>query len=193
MPMAFTLAGAERSLLLREARESIASALEQREPSYAVQAESPNLAAACGAFVSLHTGHSLRGCIGRMSSPLPLRHTVRGMARAAAFEDPRFPPLKAEELPSVSIEISVLSPMELCPHLEDIVVGEHGIYLSYLSHSAVFLPQVPVEQGWKRERYLDELCIKAGLYPQAYRERGAQIYTFTALVFSEQETERTEA
>lgn len=139
---------------------------------------------AAGAFVSLHKHGSLRGCIGRMQAIQSLASVVVSMARAAAYEDSRFPPLRSDELPSIRIEISVLSPMESCS-IEDIQVGKHGVLLSLGYHSAVFLPQVAPEQGWDRTTMLKHLCAKAGLAPDAYLRPDAQLAIFTALVFSE--------
>ena len=139
----------------------------------------------CGAFVTLHLGKNLRGCIGRMSAAGPLRETIQSMAQAAAFEDPRFPPLAQGELERCKIEISVLSPMEPCPDPRSVRIGVHGLYLAHRGRSGVLLPQVPEEQGWDLDEYLDYICRKAGLPAKAYEESGAQLMTFTATVFSE--------
>ena len=139
----------------------------------------------CGAFVSLRLAGELRGCIGSMVGRSPLRKTVASMARAAAFEDPRFPPLDRSELANCMIEISALSPMSPCPDPEAVVVGTHGIYLIRNGRSGVLLPQVPVEQGWDRREYLDYISRKAGLPPDSWRAADAQRFTFTAVVFSE--------
>jgi AmmeMemoRadiSam system protein A len=147
------------------------------------------LAKNCGAFVTLHLetdrGRQLRGCIGRMSAAGPLGETVRAMALEAAFGDPRFPPLGPEELPRCSIEISALSPMELCPDPRQVEVGVHGLYLIRQGRAGVLLPQVPVEQGWNRDEYLDYICVKAGLPPGSYEAPDAKLFTFTAIVFGE--------
>jgi AmmeMemoRadiSam system protein A len=120
-----------------------------------------------------------------MSAGWPLEKTVRIMAQEAAFGDPRFPPLKAEELSRCSIEISVLSPMEPCGDPRQVRIGVHGLYLSHRGRSGVLLPQVPVEQGWNLDEYLDYICVKAGLPPRSYEAPGAQLFTFTAEVFGE--------
>jgi AmmeMemoRadiSam system protein A len=120
-----------------------------------------------------------------MTASLPLEETVHTMALEAAFGDPRFPPLKAEELPRCSIEISALSPMELCPDPRSVKVGVHGLYLIRGGRSGVLLPQVPVEQGWDLNEYLDYICVKAGLPPHSYDAQDAKLYTFTAVVFGE--------
>jgi AmmeMemoRadiSam system protein A len=191
--MDFSLSGEEQALLLGDARESIAAALENRIPRYKRTAEQAEafrsgksaLARPCGAFVTLHRGGNLRGCIGRMIAGEALEQTVRTMAKAAAFEDPRFPPLGAAELGSCHIEVSALSPMEPCEDPRTVRVGLHGLYLTHRGRSGVLLPQVPVEQGWNRETYLDQICLKAGLPPGSCEAPGAKLCTFTALVFGE--------
>jgi AmmeMemoRadiSam system protein A len=195
--MEFTISPAEQRCLLAEARETIAAKLEGRRARYEREPELARLAAAgesaltrpCGAFVSLHLetgrGRKLRGCIGRMGASLPLEETIRTMALEAAFGDPRFPPLGAEELPRCAIEISVLSPLEPCAYPRQVKVGVHGLYLIRQGRSGVLLPQVPVEQGWNLDEYLDYICVKAGLPPLSYEAPDAKLYTFTAVVFEE--------
>jgi AmmeMemoRadiSam system protein A len=189
----FTVTDEEKSLLLADAREAILARLEGREPHYAADQEQKDGAAAlsqrCGAFVTLHkkTGlrRMLRGCIGRMASDEPLAETVRIMAVEAAFGDPRFPPLAKSEWPHCDIEISALSPMEPCADPRSVRVGVHGLYLLWRGRAGVFLPQVPVEQGWNLDQYLDGICQKAGLPSGSYKADGARLYTFTAEVFGE--------
>jgi AmmeMemoRadiSam system protein A len=120
-----------------------------------------------------------------MSSPDPLEKTVRVMAGEAAFGDPRFPPLGRDEWPGCDIEISALSPMELCRDYRSVEVGVHGLYLILRGRSGVLLPQVPVEQGWDREEYLDYICVKAGLPPDSFADPEARLFIFTAIVFGE--------
>jgi AmmeMemoRadiSam system protein A len=178
----------EQLTLLSEARETIAAKLEGRSPVYRQNREaieSSALKQPCGAFVTLHIGKQLRGCIGRMTAAEPLEKTVRVMAVEAAFSDPRFPPLKKDELNQCRIEISALSPLELCQAPRSITVGLHGLYLVHQGRAGVLLPQVPLEQGWDLDEYLDYICVKAGLHPRAYDEPGAKLYTFTAAVFGE--------
>jgi AmmeMemoRadiSam system protein A len=119
-----------------------------------------------------------------MAAAWPLEKTVQTMAPEAAFGDPRFPPLTAPELPRCSLEISALSPMQLCPDPRSVRVGVHGLYLTHRGRAGVLLPQVPLEQGWDLDEYLDYICIKAGLPPHSYEAPGAQLFTFTAEVFS---------
>jgi AmmeMemoRadiSam system protein A len=186
--MDFDISAGERRILLAEARETIAAALENRRPDYlSAEAGAPGAALSrpCGAFVTLHKDGRLRGCIGRMSAGLPLRETVRAMAHEAAFSDPRFPPLVRGELEQCHIEISALSPMEKCPDPLSVRVGVHGLYLVRGWKQGVLLPQVPVEQGWNLDEYLDYICVKAGLPAHSYDAPDAELYTFTAVVFGE--------
>ncbi|MDR2069877.1 MAG: AmmeMemoRadiSam system protein A [Treponema sp.] len=191
--MNFIISEEEREVLLKDAREAIAAVLERRPPVYnrrgeteeAVRSGVSALTQPCGAFVTLHKKGQLRGCIGRMTSPEPLEKTVRTMAAEAAFRDPRFPPLARDELDVCRIEISVLSPMEPCADPRQVKVGIHGLYLVYRGRSGVLLPQVPVEQGWDLDEYLEYICVKAGLPPHSYDQLGAALSTFTATVFGE--------
>ncbi|MDR2716914.1 MAG: AmmeMemoRadiSam system protein A [Treponema sp.] len=196
--MDFTIGPDEQRYLLTLARESIASELENRKAQYPHDkvAQSPVLEQPCGAFVTLHKNafggagvaqgeRSLRGCIGRMTANLPLAETVRIMAREAAFGDPRFPPLRPGELEQCHIEISALSPMTVCPDPRQVKVGVHGLYLVRGGRAGVLLPQVPVEQGWNLDEYLDYICVKAGLPPESYNAPDATLHTFTAVVFGE--------
>jgi AmmeMemoRadiSam system protein A len=189
--MNFHITDAERRVLLADARETIAARLEKRRPEYRREAapreaEGPSaLTTPCGAFVTLHIGKNLRGCIGRMIASSPLEETVRIMALEAAFGDRRFPPLQADELPRCKIEISALSPMEPCPDPRSVKVGVHGLYLIHRGQAGVLLPQVPVEQGWNLDEYLDYICVKAGLPPRSYEAPWAELFTFTAVVFGE--------
>ena len=190
--MEFAIGEEERKFLLSQARESIAAKLEGRSPfrGAAPCAADSALEKPCGAFVTLHTngasGRNLRGCIGRMSSNLPLLETVRMMAREAAFGDPRFPPLRTGELEKCHIEISALSPMSPCPDPRQVKVGVHGLYITRGGRSGVLLPQVPVEQGWNQDEYLEYICVKAGLPPGSWEAPDAELFTFTAIVFGEE-------
>ena len=134
-----------------------------------------------GAFVTLKINDRLRGCIGRLVGGGPLYMTVVRMAQAAAFEDHRFPPLSLDELGRVDIEISVMGPITPCPDPEAIEIGRHGLIVSKHGRQGLLLPQVPVEWGWDRLTFLDQLCAKAGLKPGEWKE-GAELFWFEAAV-----------
>ena len=179
------LTEARREELLRLARLAIAEQLKTgRLPDYVT--DDPVLARRSGAFVTLKKGGALRGCIGHLRAEVPLYRCVPEMAAAAAISDPRFPPLTAEELEEVDIEISVLSPLRRVTDLQEIEVGRHGLVIVQGGRQGVLLPQVPVENGWDRGEFLENLCLKASLPPNCWSERPA-LYAFTATVFSEAE------
>ena len=189
--MEFTITKEEKKYLLAAARETITARLEKREPRYPkMPADGSALSKPCGAFVTLHIkdagGQQLRGCIGRMIGTTALEKTVKTMAAEAAFGDPRFSPLSADELSRISVEISALSPLEPCPDPRSVKVGVHGIYLIHRGRSGVLLPQVPVEQGWNQDEYLDYINRKAGLPPGSWDDPSAERFVFTAIVFGEE-------
>jgi AmmeMemoRadiSam system protein A len=136
-----------------------------------------------GAFVTLKKHGELRGCIGHIIGDRPLAETVATMAVAAAFEDPRFPPVKEEELKDLDIEISVLTPLRRINNVEEIQVGLHGIILQQGGHSGLLLPQVATEYGWDRNTFLEYTCRKAGLPPDAWKDERTTIHVFSADVF----------
>ncbi len=174
----------DRKILLKIARDTI-HAVARGMPPPAFSANSPALEEERGAFVTIHTREGrLRGCIGVFQSNSPLHETVRDMAVAAAKDDPRFSPVREEELPNIRIEVSVLSPLKKINSVEEIEVGRHGIYLVKGFNRGVLLPQVAVEHGFDRYQFLDQTCLKAGLAPDSWRE-GADIYIFEAEVFEE--------
>jgi AmmeMemoRadiSam system protein A len=171
----------ERKQLLSLAHQSIHSRLAGRE--LRVPAPSAHLAETRGAFTTLHLHGKLRGCIGYVVGTSPLYEAVIETAAAAAFEDPRFDPVRENEAAELEIEISVLSPMAAIDP-EDVVVGTNGLMVSQHGRRGLLLPQVPLEWGWDRETFLSETCRKAGL-PQDAWKHGAKIEAFTAEVFGE--------
>jgi AmmeMemoRadiSam system protein B/AmmeMemoRadiSam system protein A len=179
------LTGAQREELLSLARLAIAEQLETgRLPDYVT--DDPVLARRSAAFVTLKKGDDLRGCIGHLWADAPLYRRVPELAVAAASSDPRFPALTVDELEEVEIEISVLSPLHRVTDTQEIEVGRHGLVILQGGRQGVLLPQVPVEKGWDRGEFLENLCLKAGLPPHCWNEQPA-LYTFTATVFREAE------
>ena len=151
-----------------------------RGADYGVLAPEPR-----GAFVTLHSpGGDLRGCIGTILPTGPLDETVCRMAVAAAVEDPRFDPVTPGELPSLSIEISALTVPEPA-HVDQIVVGRHGLIVTRGRRKGLLLPQVAPEWGWNRLQFLDHTCRKAGLPAGAWREEGTLVEWFEAEVWGE--------
>lgn len=176
------LSQAEKEQLHQIARDTIRARLENKALP-PLRAETPTLKEKRGAFVTLHKNGALRGCIGNMVGRFPLAETIQKMALAAAFEDPRFPPLQASEFPELDIEISVLSPLRQVQSADAIEVGTHGIYLTRGPYSGVLLPQVASEQKWDRMTFLQQTCRKAGLPPDAWKDANTDIYVFSADIF----------
>lgn len=176
------LSEAEQQFLLRLARRALEESVRGNSLPQVEVPPGP-LREKCGAFVTLHKMGRLRGCIGYIESLKPLYQTVCECAVAAALHDPRFDPVTPEELPSLHVEVSVLSPLvEVKP--DQVEVGRHGLLISRGFQRGVLLPQVPVEWKWNREQFLEETCLKAGLPPDAW-QHGAKIQAFTAQVFGE--------
>ena len=136
-----------------------------------------------GAFVTLKTRGQLRGCIGHIQASRALSQTVVDMAQAAAFEDPRFPPLSKQELKDLSIEISVLTPFRQIQDVKEIMVGKHGLFIERGFNSGLLLPQVATEYGWDTLTFLEHTCLKAGLPKDAWKDKKAKIYVFSAEIF----------
>ncbi len=178
------LSTAEKKELLRIARMSIGFALgECGRPKRPEGGKALNEAS--GAFVTLHQQGELRGCIGYIEAKYPLAETIEEVAQKAAFEDPRFSPLTAEEFPSLEIEISVLSPLTKVSDVDDIRVGTHGLVIDTGYSRGLLLPQVAVEYGWGREAFLSHTARKAGLPADAWKRKDVTLYLFTSDVFSE--------
>ncbi len=145
----------------------------------------PDLQEYSGAFVSLHRGDELRGCIGMIIAEQELYRVVQHCALSAALEDSRFVPVTADELPALTIEISVLTPMQRVEDANTVEVGRHGLYITRGMHRGLLLPQVATEYRWDRETFLAQTCRKAGLHSTAWHEPGTAIHSFEAQVFSE--------
>lgn len=170
--------------LLDLARETIqcrlnGDPLPSREPDREVLLEHR------GAFVTLKIAGRLRGCIGHVVGVAPLWQAVRDNAISAAFHDPRFEPLQADELPQTVIEISALTPLRRGTP-DEVMVGRDGIMIERGPARGLLLPQVASELGWNRETFLDHTCRKAGLEPGCWRHPDTVISIFSAQVFGEE-------
>ena len=172
----------EREELLRIARRATNACVTHGRMPEEIPRHS-RLSVPGAAFVTFRIGGSLRGCIGYTEPHSPLYRTVQECAAAAATEDPRFPRVTPEEVEALRIEISVLTPlMPVRP--ENVTVGVHGIMIRKGKKRGLLLPQVALEQGWDREEFLSQVCAKAGLPLNAWKE-DAELYSFTAEVFGE--------
>ncbi len=177
----FVLSDDEKRILKDIALTSISDSLAGKPI-----AESTTLTATlkrkCGAFVSLHKQGRLRGCIGHFGEDVPLHEIVAEMARAAAFEDPRFIPVTKDELDDIDIEISVLTPMRRIQSLDEFQLHRHGIYIRKGYRSGTFLPQVADEVNWTKEEFVGHCAQdKAGIGWDGWKE--AELYVYEAIVF----------
>jgi uncharacterized protein len=174
----------EQEILLSIARQAIVDQVQTGR--YEVEPrEEKSLNSRSGCFVSIKQQGKLRGCIGNFQSELPLFVEVAEMAVSSATNDPRFYPMHKADLVDFQLEISVLSPLEKIEEMDEIEVGKHGIYLEKSFHRGVLLPQVAAEHRWDRKTFLMQTCIKAGLPTDAWKTEDAEIYIFSAQVFSE--------
>ena len=179
-----TLTDIQKRTLLVLVRETIKAHL-SGEPLPQLPKAEGVFAEEAGAFVTLHKRGRLRGCIGNMVGYGPLVKTVQEMAIASATEDPRFPPVRLDEMGEIDIEISVLSPMKKITDVNEIKIGVHGIMMTQGYRRGVLLPQVATEQRWEREEFLENTCHKAGLAGDAWKDKKTTIEIFSAEVFGE--------
>ena len=180
----FVLSDNDKKKLKEIALNSIKDSLDGKSVSVSVSPmqEYPMLSKKCGAFVSLHKHGHLRGCIGHFGEDIPLYEIVAEMARAAAFEDPRFMPVSREELDAIDIEISVLTPMRRIQSLDEFELHRHGIYIRKGYRSGTFLPQVADEVNWTKEEFVGHCSQdKAGLGWNGWKD--AELYVYEAIVF----------
>jgi AmmeMemoRadiSam system protein A len=140
-----------------------------------------------GAFVTIHVGGELRGCMGRLDPAASVWSNVGAAAAMAAARDPRFLPVSAGEVDRLELEVSVLGPFVDIPDPEAFDPLVHGIVVERGLRRALLLPQVAREQGWGRQEPLEAVCWKAGLDPDSWREHGTFLQVFSATVFGEDE------
>jgi MEMO1 family protein len=181
----FSLNAQEKNELLTLARKSVEQAVKERAPYEPAANADDVLNQERGAFVTLRESGALRGCIGYTSAMKPLYLAVRDTATLAALRDPRFQPVSASELPRLQYEISVLSPLRRVVNIQQIKVGQHGLLMKNGTYEGLLLPQVPMEQKWDREKFLEETCVKAGVGSSCWKDENTDIFMFTAVVFGE--------
>jgi AmmeMemoRadiSam system protein A len=178
-----SLSEADRRAALQLARTAVVEAVSHRKvpdvfPQEGIFAERR------GVFVTLHVRNRLQGCIGVIEANEPLGEAIVRCAASAALEDPRFAPMRLDQLGELSIEISLLSSMEpITP--EAIEIGQHGLFVRLHAQRGLLLPQVAIEHRLTRELFLEETCRKAGLRREAWRDPEARLFGFTCEIFSE--------
>lgn len=182
----------QKKNMLKLARDSINYYLENGK-KLDVKVDDAILNSEMGAFVTLHKNGQLRGCIGNIVGQGPFYLTVRDMAIQSATKDPRFRPVKPDEMKEIDIEISALSELEKIDDPNIIEAGKHGVLVSQGFRRGVYLPQVATQMGWDRDEFLNSLCgHKAGMKPDAWKTGKCDIFVFTATVFGEKSHDGSE-
>jgi AmmeMemoRadiSam system protein A len=178
----------QKNILLSVARNAVTAAVSGKKPAR-VSSDDAELNAHCGCFVTLKNKDELRGCIGQFVSDRPLIELVSDMAVASATGDPRFfaDRITPKEVDQLDIEISVLSPLKKTNDPLSLRLGVDGIYIKNGYASGCFLPQVATETGWSKEEFLSYCCAhKAGLKPDAWKDKETEVYLFTADIIEEE-------
>ncbi|MGB7437235.1 MAG: AmmeMemoRadiSam system protein A [Candidatus Acidiferrum sp.] len=139
----------------------------------------------CGVFVTLHVRGKLHGCIGVIEAKEPLGQSIVRCATGAALDDPRFSPMQVQDLQDMTIEVSLLSPLQRI-HPAEIEIGKHGLLVEHGIRRGLLLPQVAVEHKLAPEQFLAETCHKAGLPTDAWKAADTQIYGFTCEILRPQ-------
>ncbi|MEK6742073.1 MAG: AmmeMemoRadiSam system protein B [Nitrospirota bacterium] len=183
----YTAMGLYKSALSQQQKQELLALARKTVTEYVRHKRTPEpvvkdvrLQANGATFVTINRDHRLRGCIGNIQPVMPLYRSVIRNAVAASSQDPRFPPMTTRELEGAEIEITVLSPLEPLDDVKNIRIGVHGLYLVKGPNGGIFLPQVPVEQGWDLPTYLEQLCFKAGLPRDAWKDKDTQLFSFSA-------------
>ncbi len=180
------LTTAEKKTLLKIARKTLERYITSSEIPDLVPDDN-RLLKKGAVFITLKKNGIQRGCMGTLESNHPLYLTVSEMTIQASTRDPRYKPLRENELKDISLEISYIEEVKEIKNLEEIEIGKHGIHLCKGLNCATFLPQVAIENNWDRDEFLRRLSIKAGLSPSAYKDKDTKIYIFSAQVFSEEQ------
>jgi uncharacterized protein (TIGR00296 family) len=178
----------EGAMAVRSARTAIEYAVAKR-PKIS-QDLTPVFDEKRGVFVTLTKSGGLRGCIGFPYPVMPLGEAIVHAAKAAALEDPRFPPVTKDELAAISLEVTVLTipePLggEPAKRPQKVIVGKHGLIVRGMGTSGLLLPQVATEYGWDARTFLDHTCIKAGLSERCWTSKNIEILTFEGQIFPE--------
>ncbi|RZN44730.1 TIGR00296 family protein [archaeon] len=186
----------EGTTLVRIARRSIEAHL--RNEVYTPESYPDSFKERSGIFVTLSTypDHCLRGCIGFPEPSHRLIDAATEAAIIAATRDPRFASVSIDEMDSITVEVTVLTPPVLVErrgrdYLDEFEVGTHGLIVEKGFYKGLLLPQVPVEWGWDKEEFISQTCVKAGLQPDAWLTGDIDLYTFKGEVFAEKEPRGT--
>jgi AmmeMemoRadiSam system protein A len=178
------LTAQDRTDLLSVARNMLVAAATKK--GIALQAaKSDRLRLHQGAFVTLTENGNLRGCIGYRTDAQELYQSVAEAAKFAASRDPRFDAVQDSELSKINIEISAIGDLHRVRGVDEITIGQDGLYIRNGNKSGLLLPQVAKENNWSLQEYLKQVCVKAELDPAVLSQPGTELYRFNAEVFRE--------
>ncbi len=186
------LSNEDGGILVKTARKIVTEYLKNRSKINLEQKFESDFSFNSGVFVTLNNTMGLRGCVGFTLPDKKLSNALADASIAAATEDPRFPPVKIEELDQITFEVTVLTPPEKIhvsdpiEYVSNIKVGRDGLIVNHGSQSGLLLPQVPVEYGWNEEDFLSHTCEKAGLPRDCWKEKETIIQKFEGIVFKEE-------
>ena len=192
MPDDTRLSDSDGVLLIKIARMAVTEFLSNGKRMKLESEDEKKFSFNSGVFVTLNNTDGLRGCIGFPMPDKKLSHGIIDAAIAAATEDPRFSPVKANELNDIVFEVTVLTPpVEITvndpmEYLEKIKVGRDGLIIGNSFSSGLLLPQVPVEYGWNVEEFLQHTCEKAGLEKDVWKNEKVKIEKFEGIVYKEE-------
>ena len=185
-PGQLTLSDEQQSLLHRVTCQLLAAAANQQPISIdrlplGELADTPVV----GVFVTLRKDGALRSCIGNFTPSIRLGNALDRAATGAACHDPRFPPVRPDELEELTVEISLLHSRELLgdspdARLSSIEIGLHGLDIQHYGRTGLLLPSVAVDHGWDAFTFLCEVCRKAGLPVDTWKDPRATVYRFSA-------------
>lgn len=180
----FVLSETEKKILLKISRNRLKQLYHREiDEDYTI---TKNLEAHCGAFVSLYNGNELRGCIGAFMAGKPLHEAIKDVTASTALNDHRFAPISPSEVNGLTIEISVLTPLERIEDIHRIELGKHGIYIKKGVFSGTFLPQVALKTNWTVEEFVGYCSRdKAGLGWDGWHD--AELYRYEAIVFNDKD------
>jgi hypothetical protein len=192
MPDDIRLSDSDGVFLIKIARMAVTEFLSNGKRMKLESEDEKKFSFNSGVFVTLNNADGLRGCIGFPMPDKKLSHGIIDAAIAAATEDPRFSPVKANEMNDIVFEVTVLTPpVEITvndpmEYLEKIKVGRDGLIISNSFSSGLLLPQVPVEYGWNVEEFLQHTCEKAGLGKDVWKNEKVKIEKFEGIVYKEE-------
>ena len=192
MPEDAQLSDSDGVFLVKTARTAVTEFLSNGKKMKLESEDEKKFSFNSGVFVTLNNPDGLRGCIGFPMPDKKLSHGIIDAAIAAATEDPRFSPVKTDELNDIVFEVTVLTPpveitiTDPMEYLEKIKIGRDGLIIRHSFSSGLLLPQVPVEYGWNVEEFLQHTCEKAGLAKDTWKNESVKIEKFEGIIFKEE-------